>query len=107
MRSKTRSSKWASRLPLMVIVWFTLGFAINASAAAARFPLDPLTKEEISSSVRVLKQSGKLSESYRFAIITLREPPKEEVLRFKSGGPMRRESFCVLYDRKNNKTYEA
>ena len=70
-------------------------------------PLDPLSKEEITRTVAVLKTSGKVSDSSRFPIIVLREPPKDEVLNFKLGGSMRREAFVVIYERASNTTSEV
>src|SRR5215510_6182446 len=81
--------------------------AIAAEPPNTAHPLDPLSKEEITTTVAVLKASGKVSESHRFPIIVLREPPKDEVLHFKPGSSMRREAFAVVYDRASNTTSEA
>ncbi|MDH4450031.1 MAG: primary-amine oxidase [Rhodoferax sp.] len=45
-------------------------------------PLNPLSEEEIKSTVEILKTSGKYQPGYRFSEITLRMPPKEEVWAF-------------------------
>jgi primary-amine oxidase len=42
-----------------------------------------------------------------FPIVVLQEPPKDEVLRYREGQPYRREAFAVVYDRDQNKTFEA
>jgi primary-amine oxidase len=57
--------------------------------------------------VEVLKASGKVSDGSRFPIIVLHEPPKDEVLHFTPGSPMRREAFAMVYERANNTTFEA
>jgi primary-amine oxidase len=80
---------------------------IAAEPPNTAHPLDPLSKEEITATVAVLKASGKVSDSSRFPIIVLREPPKDEVLNFKPGGAMRREAFTVIYERASNTTSEA
>jgi primary-amine oxidase len=81
--------------------------AVPAEEPATRHPLDPFSKEEITTAVDVLKASGKVSDSSHFPIIVLHEPPKDEVLRFTLGGAMRREAFAVIYERASNATFEA
>lgn len=70
-------------------------------------PLDPLSRDEIRTTVEVLKAAGKTSASSRYSTIVLKEPPKAEVVNFKPGGPLRREAFVVVYERPVNKTFEA
>jgi primary-amine oxidase len=81
--------------------------AVAADDLTAKHPLDPLSKEEITATVEVLKASEKVSDSSRFPIIVLREPPKDEVLHLTPGGAMRREAFAVVYERASNTTFEA
>src|SRR5215467_13053088 len=76
-------------------------------AHGASHPLDPLTKDEITTAVSVLKSSGKATADTRFPVIVLNEPPKQEVLGYKPGAPMRREAFEVVYERASNSTAEA
>src|SRR5437870_5282071 len=80
------------------------------SAIAADYPthpLDPLSKEEITATVEILKASGKVNNESRFSTIFLQEPPKTEVLNYKTGSAFRREAFAVIYERTANKTFEA
>jgi len=79
--------------------------AIAADSPA--HPLDPLSREEITATVDILKASGKATDNSRFSIIVLREPPKAEVLAFKPGSAFRREAFAVVFERAANKTFEA
>src|SRR5437879_10030043 len=79
----------------------------GASNTHLNYPLDPLTKEEIATAVSVLKASGKASESTCFPMIVLNELPKQEILNYKPGDPMRREAFVVAYERASNSTAEA
>lgn len=74
---------------------------------AAEHPLDALSKEEIQATVGALKAAGKITDSSRFVSIALREPAKEEVLRFKPGDTFQRESFVILYDRARKQTIET
>ncbi len=76
----------------------TTGSTTEESTATLAHPLDPLTASEIEETVRVLKQSGKVTEASRFASIALDEPAKEEVLNFKAGGQLYRKSFSVIYE---------
>jgi primary-amine oxidase len=70
-------------------------------------PLDPLTRSELASVTRILREAGKLSETIRFPLVTLREPSKEIVARFQPGDPIKRRAFVVLYDKEANSTWEA
>src|SRR5215471_2310306 len=76
-------------------------------AAAASHPLDPLTKDEISVAVSILKSAGKATDASRFPVIVLNEPPKQDVLAYKPGAVIRREAFVVVYERASNQTAEA
>ena len=48
-----------------------------------------------------------MTDSWRFASIELKEPPKAEVKAWKPGDPVPRRSLSVLWDQKSNETYEA
>ncbi|HEY7154620.1 MAG TPA: primary-amine oxidase [Gemmataceae bacterium] len=67
-------------------------------------PLDPLSKEELKTTVAVLRDAGKVADSTRFVLIHLHEPPKAKVL---AGEALPRQAFAVLYDWANNTTSEA
>ena len=68
------------------------------SAQEISHPLDPLTSEEMRRVVSILKSSGTISGRDLFNIINLKEPPKKEVLNYKSGQPFRREAFVSFFD---------
>ncbi len=70
-------------------------------------PLNPLDTNEINSVKQILLAEGKIDTTFRFYLINLHEPPKKEMLNYKPGTDFRREAFTSLYDRANNKTYEA
>jgi primary-amine oxidase len=74
---------------------------------ATAHPLDPLTSQEITTAVSVLRTAGRVADQTRFPTIRLNEPPKAEVLRFTPGAPFRREVFVVAYDRATNSTFEG
>jgi primary-amine oxidase len=75
--------------------------------AADHHPLDPLDKDELQATVDLIKVSGKLTESSRFSLISLHEPPKEVVSDSKPGGELHREALAIVYDRAANRTSEA
>jgi primary-amine oxidase len=81
--------------------------ALLAAAFLLTHPLDPLNNNEIVETVEVLRAAGKTTENSRYSLITLREPPKEEVLAFRAGNPFPRKSFAVVYERAKNQTFEA
>ena len=72
-----------------------------------RHPLEPLTAEEIEAASRILRQDRGLAASARFVYITLREPPKDAVLRYQRGEAFEREAHVVLRERAECRTYEA
>ncbi|MEM9008457.1 MAG: tyramine oxidase, partial [Cyanobacteria bacterium P01_F01_bin.86] len=70
-------------------------------------PLEPLTPDEITAAVAIVRQEKSLEASFRFATVTLNEPVKETVLSFKPGDAIDREAFLILLDNATAKTYEA
>ena len=70
-------------------------------------PLDPLTAEEVSSAVEILRKERDLGEKVRFAGIVVNEPPKEQVLSFNLGDDFEREALVVLVDGEEEAAYEA
>src|SRR4029077_9358779 len=72
-----------------------------------RSSLAPLTKDEILTTVQILKQAAKVTDNSRFSLITLHEPPKDEVLSARASGKPDREASVVVYERNSNQTFEA
>jgi primary-amine oxidase len=72
-------------------------------------PLEPLSAEEITAAVQIVRRERNLSELVRFVSVTLHEPAPEVVLNFKPGDPVTREAFMVLLDKTDGvgMTYEA
>lgn len=70
-------------------------------------PLEPLTAEEITAAVTIVRKEKELSSSIRFAQVILHEPQKEIVLQYKEGNSFEREAFLIILDSENNETYEA
>ena len=85
----------------------TLAKEKTATAVTVDHPLEPLTPDEITAAVAVVRQGKALTSSFRFATVTLNEPAKETVLSFKPGDPIEREAFLILLDNTTAKTYEA
>jgi primary-amine oxidase len=75
----------------------------------ALHPLEPLSPEEITAAVALVRNTHQLDEQVRFVSVTLHEPPPEVVLHYKPGDPSTREAFMVLLDKRNGggATYEA
>jgi primary-amine oxidase len=77
---------------------------IALQAAAAPHPLAPLTSAEIREAAQIFRGSGRFPRNAQFSILTLDEPPKEQVLA-KSAVPRR--AFAVIYDHAGDHTVEA
>ena len=75
--------------------------------SASRHPLDPLEPAEIVAAVAAIRKERKLPDSVRFVTVTLKEPSKEVVRRFRPGGEFPREAFVILLDKAAGRGYEA
>jgi len=76
-----------------------------ASAQPPAHPLDGLSAREHWAVYDALIASGKTDTTTRYLYVTLREPPKAEVLAWRPGQPFRREAFTHLVQ--GGKGYEA
>lgn len=97
---------------LLAVAGVALAFAVAAAlldgAAALEpgtHPLDPLTAEEYTTVVAALTEGGYVDGASLYPLITLEEPPKEEVLRWQPGDPTSRRAFVVV--KKGPRTFEA
>ena len=79
-----------------------LGLVVQLTLAA--HPLSPLTAGEIRAAVKIIRASGRVPATARFALIALDEPPKDSILRKLS---VPRRAFAVIYDRAADRTAEA
>ena len=70
-------------------------------------PLEPLTAEEITLAVAIVRKEKQLTPSTRFAQVILHEPEKEVVLQYKEGSAFEREAFLIILNPENNETFEA
>lgn len=73
----------------------------------AAHPLDPLSPTEFQSTAAILRRDQSVTDSWRFASIELKEPPKIEVKAWRPGDAVPRRSLSVLWDKQTNETYEA
>ncbi|SDQ56693.1 primary-amine oxidase [Paraburkholderia fungorum] len=69
-------------------------------------PLDPLSGEEMQLACDLVKAAEKLDSHARFPMVELREPPKAEVVAFKTGEYFSRTAFVLAIDRSNGATIE-
>ena len=74
--------------------------------ASPQHPLEPLTPEEITTAVRIIKEKN-LGETIRFPTVTLKEPDKQTVLNYKESDEIEREAFVIVLDNADGTTYEA
>ena len=80
---------------------------VPASDTAVAHPLEPLTAEEISLAVALLREERGLPGSVRFSYVALDEPGKEELESFTSGASIERRAAAVLIDRATGSVSEA
>ena len=75
--------------------------------AGTLHPLDPLTGDEISAAVAILRKARGLAADVLIVRVALHEPPKDVVLGFRDGDSIDRQAFIVLRDRGARATWEA
>jgi primary-amine oxidase len=76
-------------------------------STVADHPLEPLNAGEFRHTAAILRRDGHITDTFRFASIELREPNKQDVLAWHAGDPVPRTSFAVVWNRSDNRTYEA
>jgi hypothetical protein len=70
-------------------------------------PLDPLTADEIRRAREAVEKAGKVTDSVRFPLITLLEPPKAEVLAHRPGADVHRRVLLIVIDLATGETHEG
>src|SRR5262245_25050568 len=73
----------------------------------AQHPLEPLSAAEIRATAAALRRDQALPDTFRFASIELKEPPKAEVKAWRPGADVPRRAFAVLWNRADNQTWEG
>ena len=94
------AASFCSSLLALLLLWTTPVWPQNGM-----HPLDGLTAPEHWAVYETLKASGKTDAKTRFPLIQFKEPPKEEVLAWKPGQPMRREALVIV--KQGSQTIEA
>ena len=74
-----------------------IGEPLGGRAAAAH-PLDPLSGGEIERAAAIVKASEHATETLRFVMISLEEPPKPAALAFDPLAVPARKAFAVTFD---------
>jgi primary-amine oxidase len=96
---------------LVVVVLALVGILLTVldgqhlASASNSHPMDPLTTEEIAAVTRTLAKENLVGATDLYSLITLEEPPKEDVLRWKPGDPVQRLAFAIV--KKGPETFEA
>jgi primary-amine oxidase len=72
-----------------------------------RYPLDPLTAEEIIATVNALRADNRLSQAARIISVTLDEPPKSSLSSYTPGELVPRRSQVVVMEPAEHALYEG
>ena len=107
MRKIANWFKWLGIVGVAVVIVIVSWQVSLAQKPKISHPLDLLTAAEIKAAVSVIREEKKLSDRFRFASISLKEPLKNEVLEFTPRSSFKREAFAVILEPKRNKSYEA
>ena len=105
MRKTCSFSKigWVSSIVSQLFLAVLSGRLLTAEPA--QHPLDPLTEEEYTAVVGVLKEADDTDLPNRYHLLTLDEPPKEEVLEWTPEHRSPRRAFAIV--RRGPHTFEA
>ena len=76
-----------------------------AAQGAAQHPLDAMDASEITATMAILKSAGHVDDKTLVSSISLQEPPKANVIAWKTGDAIPRSAKAVL--RRNATTFEA
>jgi primary-amine oxidase len=95
----------AKKMIAFAVAILVLMASFGQAAATPANPLDPLSHQELLSAVAVLKNAGHVDDNSRFVFLTLREPDKTAVLKWKAGQPTSREAFVII--KQGSQTFEA
>jgi primary-amine oxidase len=74
---------------------------------AVTHPLDPLSVGELRAAVSLLRTEYGVGEAHRIVTVTLAEPAKNAVKRFRPGEAVEREALAVVYEPRTGETHEA
>src|SRR6267143_50586 len=103
-----REYRYSSGLTVLAgfsaIILFTIA-AAPMTAQTVLYPLDGLTAPELWAAIDALKASGHVDAKTSYPLISLHEPPKEEVLAWRPGQTFRREALVVV--KQGASTFEA
>jgi primary-amine oxidase len=98
-----KSSQRIARLAALAVVMLGMDGMFGHGAAA--HPLDPLSGDEIASTISVLRAADLVDSATRFPLIDLDEPPKASVLAWQPGQTLGRAAFVVA--RRDRTAYEG
>lgn len=79
----------------------------NPTLNVAHHPLDPLTPEELSAVVAIVRRERNLDDRALFETVMLQEPEKAVIRDHRSGAPVHREAFVAVLDRTGESAYEG
>ena len=77
---------------------------LAAALVLAGHPLDPLSAQEITAAVKILRAEHKFDNAARLPLLELEEPPKSEIL---AGRTPPRRIFAIVYRRASRQVFEA
>jgi primary-amine oxidase len=72
--------------------------ALDGVPRPPKYPLDPLSAEEMRQATAVMKAHGDLSPATKFVVITLAEPAKPAQWAFEAAAPPDRQALAITYD---------
>ena len=111
MHTRPSSPRFSTILLASLALILALGLVVTsrglgfATEIVGHHPLDPLDAREYSAVVAALIDGGHVDQTALYPLITLLEPPKEDVLEWSPGDPVPRLAFAIV--KKGPETFEA
>ncbi len=95
----------ATAAATLIAIYSMASCGEGSAAKSIMHPMDPLTAEETSAAIAALRAENYVEGAAFYPLITLEEPAKDEVLRWKPGDPVSRRAFVIV--KKGPQTFEA
>ena len=102
---KTTDIVFASVTAALVGMWVASVAGQVLDTQSIRHPMDPLTTQEYSAVITVLREEKYVDYASLYPMITLHEPTKAKVLQWKPGDPVKRQAFVIV--KEGPQTFEA
>jgi len=94
-------------LKALIVLLLASNLAEADDGSEHAHPLDPLSAQEITTTVELVKTRHGKPSDVLFPMVSLQEPTKDELAQYNAGKAIPRRGFTLVYDRKQDLLVEA